>query len=269
MKNLFKFALILIIGIFSLSLHADEYNQGIEEIKNGNIDSGISYLKNASSKGDYKAAHVLGLIAEKNGDYKASSEYFKQAAEWGNIFKNQKLRTFRQNTGSMKDTIDLDDDFLAIKTDTIKRGELIVFSYPEDKKTFFIYRCVATTGDTLMIKDKDLYIRFEEGDNFMLTNYPNQTIALDGLLWVKNPYQIKHTGIHHDINVVDNNKFPKEIFNVAPVKISNNECFVMGDNRDHSHDSRFRGTVKLEGDIYKPLFVGYSQNPQRIGIELK
>ena len=267
-NKFFSFFLFVVI-VFSCSSQADEYSDGINEIKKGNDEIGMSYLKIASSKGNYKATYMLGLIYEKTGDHKTASEYFKQTTELGNLFKENKLRTFNNVAGNMKNTIEIGDDILAIRTNDVKRGDLIIFIYPQDEKTFYTKRCIATSGDTVMIRDKNLYVKFSEGNEFMFANYPKQTIEINKQIWVKNPYRLTHKGIHNDPTIINDGTQPQELFNFLPVVIPQDECFVMGDNRDHSNDSRFWGTVNLKGEIYKPLFVVYSNNQQRVGLELK
>lgn len=268
-KKFFSFFLFVVI-VFGCSSQADEYSDGMNEIKKGNDEIGMSYLKIASSKGNYKATYMLGLIYEKTGDYKTASEYFKQTTEFGNLFKENKLKTFSNVAGnSMKNTIEIGDDILAIRTNDVKRGDLIIFIYPQDEKTFYTKRCIATSGDTVMIRDKNLYVKFSEGNEFMFANYPKQTIEINKQIWVKNPYKLTRKGIHNDPTIINDGTQPQELFNFLPVVIPQDECFVMGDNRDHSNDSRFWGTVNLKGEIYKPLFVIYSNNQQRVGLELK
>lgn len=267
-NKFFSFFLFVVI-VFSCSSQADEYSDGINEIKKGNDEIGMSYLKIASSKGNYKATYMLGLIYEKTGDYKTASEYFKQTTELGNLFKENKLRTFNNVAGNMKNTIEIGDDILAIRTNDVKRGDLIIFIYPQDEKTFYTKRCIATSGDTVMIRDKNLYVKFSEGNEFMFANYPKQTIEINKQIWVKNPYRLTLKGIHNDPTIINDGTQPQELFDFLPVVIPQDECFVMGDNRDHSNDSRFWGTVNLKGEIYKPLFVIYSNNQQRVGLELK
>lgn len=267
-KKFFCF-FVFVIMTFGYSLQADEYTDGINEIKKGNDEIGMSYLKIASLKGNYKATHMIGLIYEKAGDYKTASEYFKKVSEFGNLFKDNKVRVFSNPSKNMNNTIEVGDDIWAIKTNDIKRGNLVIFLNPKDQKTFYTNRCIATSGDAVMIKDKDLYIKFSEGNEFMFANYPKQTIEIDNQIWVKNPYKSIYKGIHNNPNITNDGTQPKELFNFSPIVIPQNECFVMGDNRDNSYDSRFFGTVKLKEEIYKPMFVIYSNNPERVGLELK
>ena len=45
---------------------------------------------------------------------------------------------------------------------------------------------------------------------------------------------------------------------MMPLEIPKDEYFMMGDNRDHSNDSRFWGTVKYKYIIGKPWFIYFS-----------
>lgn len=134
----FQNILYVVLLLLFASLYADEYTDGLKQIEQGNIDVGVSYLKIAHSKGSYKATYMLGLIYEKAGDYKLATKYFKEATEWGELFKSKKLKIFRQPSGSMQPTIMIGDEILAIKTTEIKHGDIVVFQPPFNLKTFYI-----------------------------------------------------------------------------------------------------------------------------------
>ena len=57
--------------------------------------------------------------------------------------------------------------------------------------------------------------------------------------FVVSPYEKEHKGIHNDPNVTRNLIAPKELFDMQEIVIPEDETFMMGDNRDHSNDSRF------------------------------
>ncbi|HKW51602.1 MAG TPA: signal peptidase I [Candidatus Eisenbacteria bacterium] len=96
-------------------------------------------------------------------------------------------------------------------------GDIIVFRYPENIRQDFIKRCVAVGGQTVMIKNKILYV--------------------DGVKQVE-PYVI-----HIDPRIL-----PREVSqrdNFGPITVPKGYLFMMGDNRDNSHDSRFWGPLAV------------------------
>ena len=98
-----------------------------------------------------------------------------------------------------------------------EQGDIIVFRYPENPRQDFIKRCVAVAGQTVEIKNKELYV--------------------DGIRQVE-PYVIH----------IDPKVFPAEIThrdNFGPFKVPECTLFMMGDNRDNSHDSRFWGPLPV------------------------
>ncbi|HIC45016.1 MAG TPA: signal peptidase I [Sulfurimonas sp.] len=148
-----------------------------------------------------------------------------------------------------------------INGDTPERGDIVIFRFPQNPSIHFVKRCVGLPGDILFLNDKDLYIHMNEGDAYIKEHYnKEQIIETMDMLFVKNPYQKEHPGIHHDQAVVNNGNTHIPIFYLEPVQVPENEYFMMGDNRDHSNDSRFWGTVPyglIEGT---PWFIYFSIN---------
>jgi len=148
-----------------------------------------------------------------------------------------------------------------IDGDTPKRGEIIIFKYPHDTSMHYVKRCVGLPGDELFVADKNLYLHLHEGDEYMLSHYKQEEmISYQDKLWLKNPYTASHPGIRHDEKIVNNGRYPQQLFNMAPIKVPENEYFMMGDNRDHSNDSRFWGSVPyglIEGT---PWFIYFSMD---------
>ncbi len=141
-----------------------------------------------------------------------------------------------------------------ITGDGPKRGDIVVFRYPPDPKTHFVKRCVAVGGDSVMVIDKALYIRPHEGDEYIRSHYPKEIIKeIYGKLWVKNPYRLKHKGIQNDPLVT-----AEPLINFPETKVEDGEYFMMGDNRDHSNDSRFWGSVPYKYIEGTPWFVYFS-----------
>ncbi|MGE5175416.1 MAG: signal peptidase I [Hyphomicrobiales bacterium] len=111
-----------------------------------------------------------------------------------------------------------------------KPGDIIVFRYPMDPRQDFIKRCVAVGGQTVEIRDKQLYV--------------------DGVRRIE-PY-----AIHEDPRVIPRDQSPRD--NFGPYTVPKGFLFMMGDNRDNSLDSRFWGPLK-EGMVKgKAIFTYFS-----------
>lgn len=166
------------------------------------------------------------------------------------------VQAYKIPSGSMKDTLLIGDHLLVNKfiygvkipfTDgktliPIKdpqKGDIIVFKYPEDPSKDFIKRVVATEGDTLEIKNKKLYV------NGILQEYKEHVKFTDLIIYPKNVN-------HRD--------------NFGPIKVPENSLFVMGDNRDNSHDSRFWGFVPLKAVKGEALIVHWSWKQAKFGV---
>ena len=115
------------------------------------------------------------------------------------------------------------------------RGDVIVFRYHDDPSRDFIKRCVAVEGQTIEIKNKSLYV--------------NDTLQ-------REPY-VKHS---------DERILPREISardNFGPFVVPKGHIFMMGDNRDNSHDSRFWGPLPLNLVKGKAMILYWSWEAER------
>ena len=151
-------------------------------------------------------------------------------------------------SGSMQNTIFMYANIFVFKgLNTMFRGGVFAFYYPKDGKTIYLKRCVATGGDIMFLKNKSLYLHPAEGNEYIRENYKNYEIEnIKQKLFIKDPYMKNHPGIHYDVKITKNHNHIPQLFDIAQTTIPKNECFMMGDNRDHSNDSRFWGSVKQE-----------------------
>ena len=80
----------------------------------------------------------------------------------GLYLRNQGLEAFRVPTASNYPTIVINDRILAnklaYKNRDPQRGDLVVFKNPEDRRINYIKRVVAVAGDTVEIKNSELYV---------------------------------------------------------------------------------------------------------------
>jgi signal peptidase I len=158
------------------------------------------------------------------------------------------VQAFKIPSGSMQDTLLIGDHILVNKfiygvkipftrktlipiTDP-ERGDIIVFKFPEDPDKDFIKRVVGIEGDVIEIRNKQLFV------NGSLTHYPQ--------------------AIFKDQRVLPGTVQPRD--NLEPATIPPSHLFVMGDNRDHSYDSRFWGFVDLDAVKGKAFIIYWSWN---------
>jgi signal peptidase I len=105
--------------------------------------------------------------------------------------------------------------------------DVIVFIYPQDPTKDFIKRVKGLPGETIEIRNKKLYV-------------DGEMVADANAYFDDTPERVTRS--------------PRD--NFGPFVVPDGEVFVMGDNRDHSHDSRFWGTVPID-DILGKAFVLY------------
>ena len=144
------------------------------------------------------------------------------------------VQAFKIPSGSMEDTLAVGDHILVnkfiygtkipftdnriLKIRDPKRGDVIVFEYPEDPSKDFIKRIVGTPGDVVQVRDKKVYINNE---------------------LYENPHEV-----HKEKEIIPQAQNPRD--NTKLITVPPDAYFVMGDNRDRSYDSRFWGFVKSE-----------------------
>lgn len=154
---------------------------------------------------------------------------------------------------------DFNDNGHLIEGDKPQRGDIVVFRYPHNESIHYVKRLVATGGDLIAMKDKHLLLHPKEGNEYVLKNYDKESIlSIMGKMWIVDPYKKEHPGIHNDPSVVKDGLTPYQLFDMLPIEVPEGEYFMMGDNRDHSNDSRFWGTVQYRHIVGKPWFIYFS-----------
>ena len=164
------------------------------------------------------------------------------------------IQAFKIPSGSMKQTLQIGDHILVNKfiygikmpflmttivpINNPERGDIVVFKFPEDPDKDFIKRVIGIAGDVVECRDKQVYI---------------------------NHKRLNHDfGIHIDSNIISRGVQPRD--NFGPVVVPENSLFVMGDNRDHSYDSRFWGFVDLKSVKGKALIIYWSWDKENFGV---
>lgn len=150
-------------------------------------------------------------------------------------------------TGSMMNTVVPGDRIVGRPfSGPAKRGQVIVFKYPGDE-TLHISRVVGLSGETITMRDTIVYINDqplpEERVVATEDSSPEKELKENSTAG-GGPYRVFYTE--------GTSQFEME----EAVKIPANHVFVLGDHRNNSEDSRFRGTVPREL-IWGEAFVIY------------
>lgn len=154
---------------------------------------------------------------------------------------------------------EFNDNGHLITGDGPQRGDIVVFRYPKQETVHYVKRCVAVGGDLVALKDKHLLLHPNEGNDYVTKNYDkSEYIEFDNKFWLVDPYKKLHPGVHQDPSVTRNMLNPPQLFDMLPIEVPKGEYFMMGDNRDHSNDSRFWGTVPYKYIVGTPWFIYFS-----------
>lgn len=156
------------------------------------------------------------------------------------------VQAFKIPSGSMEPTLLIGDHILVNKfiygvkipfiRQTIvpiskpQRNDVIVFIYPHDTSKDYIKRVIGVPGDRIEIIDRKIYINgklYDDKHGFYTEGRNSSS---------------RHTSKTHN----------------RPVIVPENRLFVMGDNRDHSSDSRVWGFVPIRSVKGKAFIIYWS-----------
>ncbi len=162
------------------------------------------------------------------------------------------VQAFKIPTGSMENNLLIGDHLLVNKfmvgptlsslertllpIRAIRRGDVIVFKFPEEPSRDFIKRVVGLPGETLELRNKKISINGQPLDEpyVQLLEPPGATSQF---LEVTS-YDVRER--------------------YGPVTVPPNQYFVMGDNRDNSQDSRYWGFLPRDYIKGRALVIYWS-----------
>jgi signal peptidase I len=111
-----------------------------------------------------------------------------------------------------------------------RRGDVIVFQFPQDPAKDFIKRCVATGGETVEVRNKQVLVNGKP---------------------LREPYVV-----HTDATIRPAGFDPRD--NFGPFTVPPGQLFMMGDNRDNSNDSRYWGPLPMDLVKGRAMFLYWS-----------
>lgn len=199
-----------------------------------------------NSNNDEYLDKLEGLVVEeadtgKDSDNEAGEEekinWKKEIFSWVKIFvvafliaallDNFIIINANVPSGSMEQTIMTGDRMIGNRLAYIisepQRGEVIIFKYPDDETQNFVKRIIGLPGEKVVIKDAKIYI-----------NDSTEPLAED---YIPEEWITNNDGLEYQV--------PEDCY------------FVLGDNRNISHDARYwtNKFVKRDAIIAKAMFV--------------
>jgi signal peptidase I len=161
------------------------------------------------------------------------------------------VQAFKIPTGSMEPNLLVGDHLLVNKfvfapTATalerallpmrdIRRGDIVVFKFPEDPERDFIKRVIGLPGDTVEVRNRQVFINGSR---------------------IEEPYA------HYLFPVGDDEAGGFDVrARYGPVSVPANHYFMMGDNRDNSQDSRYWGFLPADYVKGRALMIYWSFEP--------
>jgi signal peptidase I len=142
------------------------------------------------------------------------------------------VQAFKIPSGSMLPTLQIGDHILVNKFlyyfQPVRRGDIIVFKFPQDETRDFIKRVIGLPGDTVEIRGKQVLIN---------------GVPLDEPYAVYGDWPVARFG---------------EREKLGPLVVPHDRMFMMGDNRDHSMDSRVWGFLDVNKVKGKAFIVYFS-----------
>ena len=172
---------------------------------------------------------------------------------------------FRIPSGSMYPTLHIGDFILVnkmsygiklpviytkiLETGKPERGEVAVFRYPVEPDKDYIKRVIGLPGDHISYINKTLFVNGQAIKQEAIGRYETEgsgavmngaTLLSENLL-----------GVEHELL----NDPDRQSGDLMDVVVPEGHYFMMGDNRDHSYDSRFWGFVPEENLKGRAFFI--------------
>jgi signal peptidase I len=163
------------------------------------------------------------------------------------------VQAFKIPTGSMENNLLIGDHLLVNKfvfaptvsslertllpIDPIRRGDILVFKFPQDPNRDFVKRVIGLPGETVEMRNKRIFINGTRIDEpYVHFLFPVDENA-------PNTVDVSGSGVQ---------------LNYGPVVVPPDMYFMMGDNRDNSEDSRYWGFLPRDYVKGRAAFIYWS-----------
>ena len=148
-------------------------------------------------------------------------------------------------------------------------GDIVVFKYPEDISIDYIKRIVGLPGDRIIVDGDSLYIKRKDSTQLELIS---DKVSKDQLYMDFNPLYLSEYGKMFDedlFGIKHKVMFDSSVRILEPFYVQDNHAygewevpedsyFAMGDNRNHSRDSRYWGFVPKKNLVGRAFCIWFS-----------
>ena len=224
---------------------------------------------------DLESASADYLSKYTKSKLRQNIEAFAFAILLALIIRTFVFQPFKIPSGSMIPTLLVGDHLLVNKfiygtripftdieifpIEKIKRGDVIVFTYPNNERDpsknglYYIKRVVGLPGDEIDLNGRNLYI-----------NGGKVPIVYEGTYSDKrnteqfDEYREDLFGEEHTVIFRKGKENTNRGSYIPVTKVPEGSVFVMGDNRDNSRDSRFWGFVPIENIAGRAFIIHWS-----------
>jgi signal peptidase I len=192
------------------------------------------------------------------------------------------IEPFRIPSGSMMPTLLVGDFILVnkfayglrlpvlnteiLKVGSPKRGDVVVFRYPQDESVDYIKRVVGVPGDRIDYRNKTLYVNGVPAPQTPVGIYVGSGAGARETGSFEDKERID--GVEHAVLIKP--QYPDfgpgcRVLADGPVTVPKDHFFMMGDNRDNSNDSRCWGLVPRRNLVGKAFAIWMSWDLDRSG----
>jgi signal peptidase I len=174
------------------------------------------------------------------------------------------VRAYKITAESMLPTLTSEDRIVAdvryYMRHAPQRGDLIVFTFPYQGHPVYIKRVIGLPGDRIKIADQQVYINGQRISEPYIVHDPSAPFdPFENNFPPRSP---------EDLQASMQPEWADEIFHdirEGELTVPPDMYFTMGDNREHSWDSRYWGPVARNKIFGKALFIYWSDDKSRIG----
>ncbi len=176
------------------------------------------------------------------------------------------IEAFKIPSGAMIPTLQVGDHIFVSKSDYLfgsdpSRGDVIVFEFPGDPSKDFVKRVAGVAGDEVSLRGAQLLVN---GRAIRTCRVGPTEVRDEGPFGVEvEPSEefLEWLGETPSLAVYSRAMSNEE---QGPWRVPSDAVFVLGDNRDNSHDSRFWGSVPLSSVKGRAQFVWWSNGTEGI-----